>query len=117
MLALILGTAIQALAAMCGGSQMDIPPFPPPSPAADEEVVPHGPAFAVCDEVLHSLTQRGGGVIEDRQYSVSAQWGHLVRARLKSAGGSSDFPVACWSKPGEGAQIWIDAQGPQPPSR
>ena len=92
---------------------MDDLPFAPSQAAPDEVASSAGPAFAVCEEALKALVAHGGWSITSRQYWVSPQWGNVLRARVMLGPGmSSDVPVICSAKPGEGAQIVLDMYDP-----
>ncbi len=96
---------------------MDTPPAPPALVAADERSVVDGAAFGACDKALEAFVARGGVTVTSRQYSISPQWGNVLRAKVAFRDGSVDYPVTCWSKPGEGAEMWVDMQGPLSPQR
>jgi len=87
---------------------MDRPPFPPTRAAADEEIVTDSAAFAHCEAALHAFGARGGGLVTERQYAVSPEWGNVLRAKVDMAGGAISVPVIVWRKPGEGVQLYVD---------
>lgn len=87
---------------------MDIPGLPPTHPAADEESVTAGPAFEPCEAMLQAFVTRGGGLVTERQYWLSPEWGQVLRAKVAFGADATPVPVTCGQKPGEGVQIFVD---------
>ena len=86
--------------------------FPPSPPAADERIVADSAAFEPCEAALQSLVLRAGYVVTERQYSVSPDWGQVLRAKVDIAGGAISAPVIVWLKEGEGVGLFVD-MGPE----
>ena len=92
---------------------MDSSMFPPTTAGAAEKIVSDGAAFGACEEALQAFASRASGTVTDRQYSVSPQWGNVLRAKVSLGGGvASAIPVVCWSRPGQGVEMVVDTQGP-----
>jgi hypothetical protein len=92
---------------------MDGLTFPPGSATADEKIVADGAAFGTCEEALQAFVSRGAGTVTDRQYSVSPEWGNVLRAKVALGQGvASAIPIVCWAKPGQGVEMVVDMQGP-----
>ena len=70
-------------------------------PATNEEIVSNQTEFANCDSAIAAVASRSGGTIADRVYTLSPQWGRVLRA---SIGGGARLPgtllVICWSQAG-----------------
>jgi hypothetical protein len=93
---------------------MDVPTFPPRNATADEQIVSDPTAFGTCEEALQAFTSRGAGTVVERQYSVSPEWGNVLRARVTLGNGlTSAIPVVCWSKSGQGVAMFVDMQDPE----
>jgi len=112
LLALALWT-LSLLNSSCEVVKMDHPNFPPMSATADEKIASDHTAFRNCEEAVQAFATQGKGQVTDRQYSVSPEWGNVLRAKVAlGAGLASAIPVVCWSKPGQDAELVVDTQGP-----
>jgi len=74
---------------------------PPWEPASDEVSVSDGAGFSGCDAVIRALAEKADSNPRDTQYSLSKQWGKVVRTKLTIAHGglSATTLVVCWSSP------------------
>ncbi len=96
--------------------QDQIYPGPPWTPAADEVLAADLATFTRCDTLIQALATRMSAKVTDRRYTLSQTWGRVLRAKLQNEldGSSMSVRVTCWSKPGSGAQILVDARDDQP---
>jgi hypothetical protein len=80
---------------------------PPFSLAADETVVSDSPAFSTCKDVLGEVASKLSGSVTDQQYSLSKEWGKIVRARIPFLhnGLKGTALVTCWSNSGSGVKL------------
>jgi hypothetical protein len=84
----------------------DIPPW---SPAVEETVALDHSAFRNCEDVLRAVVSRGDGNISNETYTLSKQWGKILRAKVTSTfrGAPTSSLVMCWSASDPGVEIWI----------
>jgi len=77
---------------------MDNTAFPPWEAAGDETPAQKSEAFSVADRVVESFATKANGRIIERTYSISKQWGRLLRAKIafEYKGRPSTYLVACW---------------------
>jgi len=72
---------------------------PPWSGAADETSVSDPGKFADAERAIEAIAARGGGLIFDRKYTISREWGRVLRAKIRfaAAGIAGTTLVTCWS--------------------
>jgi hypothetical protein len=70
-------------------------------PAANEEVTSDPTGFANCESAIAAVASRSGGTIANRVYSLSPDWGRVLRASISAAPRlPSALQIICWSQPG-----------------
>ena len=96
---------------------MDNFPHPPWNATPDETRVSDPTEFNACKQAIEAFASRAEGKISERTYSVSKQWGRVLRAKVGfSRGGSAVMTlVTCWTGAGPGVQmaVEVDGCGPQ----
>jgi hypothetical protein len=96
---------------------MDNFPHPPWSMTGDEVSDSDTTKFADCEQAIDAFASRTDGKITERRYSVSEEWGRILRAKVGFAHGSigGTVLVTCWTGEGPGVRIAmeIDGCGPQ----
>ena len=96
---------------------MDNFPHPPWIATPHETSVSDPTTFGACEQALGAFASRAGGKITERRYSVSKQWGQVLRAKVGFARGNHAVKtlVTCWSGAGPGVQmaVEVDGCGPQ----
>jgi hypothetical protein len=96
---------------------MDNFPHPPWTATADETSVSDPTAFSVCEQAIEAFASRADGKVTERRYSISQQWGRVLRAKVGFARANSAGAVlvTCWSGAGPGVQmaVEVDGCGPQ----
>jgi hypothetical protein len=77
-------------------------------PAANEDVTSYNTEFANCEAAIAAVASRSGGTIDNRLYSVSPEWGRVLRASI-AAGPRlpSALSVVCWSQPGAEVEMVV----------
>lgn len=83
--------------------------YPPSEIASDETSVPRSAEFSDCDQVMDELLSTMADKAPRRRYSISKQWGRVVRATttVQRKGRKSTSFVTCWSTPQSGVQFSI----------
>jgi hypothetical protein len=88
---------------------MDSWEFPPWSPAADETVALDLSTFRNCEAAVQAVASRGNGQISDELYTVSSEWGEILRAKVTFV--LQDLPttslVTCWSAAEPHVQMFV----------
>ena len=96
---------------------MDNFPHPPWNASGDETSVSDPTTFRPCEQAIEAFASRAAGRITERRYSVSKQWGRVLRAKVSFARANSAVTVlvTCWSGDGPGVQmaVEVDGCGPQ----
>jgi hypothetical protein len=80
----------------------------PPWTVAPGETVSSDPAgFDACLTVISALAERVNGKVTEQSYSMSKQWGKIVRAKIayEHKGSGGGFLVICWSETGSDVKI------------
>jgi hypothetical protein len=92
---------------------MDSFTYPPWNAGGDETSVSDSTMFSNCDQAIEAFASRDGGQITERRYSVSKQWGRVLRAKVGFArrGFVSTTLVTCWSDVGPGVQMAVEIEG------
>ena len=92
---------------------MDDLSAPPWDVANDETIVADSSIFSQCDDVLKTFVSQAKGLIKSRTYSISKQWGSVLRAKaeLPFAGVTTTTLITCWSKSGSGVEIVVKVEG------
>jgi hypothetical protein len=87
---------------------MDNYSFPPPDPAPDEIVSPYSSRFGACEQVIGMFSSRVNGAITEQAYSLSEQWGAIIRAKItfERDGSPATALLTCWS--GSGSDVRFD---------
>jgi hypothetical protein len=97
---------------------MDHFPHPPWIEAPDETSVSDPAKFSDCERAIDAFASRAQGHITDRRYSLSKEWGRILRAKVgvTHAGLGGTLLVICWMGAGPSVSIAIevDGCGPQP---
>jgi hypothetical protein len=108
--------AANAVGGVCEGSNMEQPTFPPLSAAPDEQSVSDHAGFDQCEAALQTFAAKANAELTDRTYSVSKEWGRILRAKVRMGGaGSSMAPLLiCWTAPGPGVQMMVEVPGCPP---
>jgi hypothetical protein len=101
---------LSTLANSCGGSRIDEFQWPAWSAGEDENEVSDHTGFEPCEAVIQTLASKTDDRIVNRKYSVSKQWGKILRANLmpEDEFATSAPVVVCWTGAGPGVQIFID---------
>ena len=83
--------------------------WPPSSPSQDEKVVLDRSAFRDCKEAVQAFASRHGGKMENETYTVSKEWGKVLRAKITSMFQGSPVAslVICWSGAGPKLRIVV----------
>ena len=96
---------------------MDIFPHPPWNAITEETSVSDSVEFSQCERAIDVFASRGKGVINERRYSVSKDWGRILRAKVAfaEAGFDATMLVTCWTGEGPGVRIAVEVGncGPQ----
>src|SRR5580698_9934256 len=96
---------------------MDEFPHPPWNTMAGETSVSDAAEFRDCERAIDAFASRGKGVITERRYSVSRDWGRVLRAKVAfaQAGFDATMLVTCWTGEGPGVRIAVEVGncGPQ----
>jgi len=81
---------------------------PSRTPTPDEITSPNSARFSACDQVISWLSNRTGGRILDKTYSISEHWGTIIRAKVAFGRGGShgSASLTCWS--GSGSDVQFD---------
>jgi hypothetical protein len=95
---------------------MDV--FPnPPWDATSNETISDPTTFSDCEQALGVFVSHGGGTIVERRYSLSKQWGRVLRAKVNFAqnGVAGTLLTTTWSGAGPGVQMAVEVErcGPQ----
>lgn len=87
--------------------------FPPSTATGDEKNVSDHAGFDNCEAAIQAFAFEAKAQITDRKYSVSKQWGKVLRAKVLIArhGLSATTLVTCWTGSGPGVQLVADFQG------
>jgi hypothetical protein len=87
--------------------------YPPWNGTGDETSVSDLTSFADCEKAVETFVSRGGGKIMQQKYSVSKQWGRVLRAKVGFASGgvAGTTLVTCWSGAGPGVQMAVEIEG------
>jgi hypothetical protein len=86
----------------------------PPWGGSPDEIASVDPAgFGACQSVVQGFASKAGGQITGRRYSVSKEWGKILRARMTVGQREEAFTMllTCWSRPGEPVEIVLQAEG------
>jgi hypothetical protein len=99
---------------------MDSFTYPHWDAISDETAVSDTRTFSDCEQAVAAFASRAGGSIVDRKYSVSDQWGRVLRANVglsHRAGFAATTLVTCWSGAGPGVRMAVEIEGcgPQQP--
>jgi hypothetical protein len=88
---------------------MDDWTFPPWSPAADERVATDRSAFHNCEAAVRDIASRGDGEISHETYTLSEEWGKVLRAKVTFTfeGSPTTSLVTCWSVSGPRVKMWV----------
>jgi hypothetical protein len=91
--------------------------FPPWEQTDDEQSVSDHAEFVDCEAVIQSLASKMSSNVIGREYSVSKQWGKVLRAKvvMSQAGLSATTLVTCWSRAKSGVEMMVKVAecGPQ----
>jgi hypothetical protein len=92
---------------------MDVFPHPPWSGTADETSVSDPTTFSDCEQAMQAFASRAQGEITERRYSISKQWGRVLRAKVGFGRGNvaATTLVTCWSGAGAGVQMAVEVDG------
>ncbi len=94
----------------CQGNTLNDLPFAPSRPTEDEQAAADHSGFQDCEAVMAMYADRSGDRMADRTYTVSKQWGKVLRAKaiMTRHGRSSTALVTCWTGSGPGVRIFVD---------
>jgi hypothetical protein len=92
---------------------MDHFPHPPWIATRDETSVADPAKFSDCEQAIDAFASRAPGHISDRRYSLSKEWGRILRAKVgvAHAGMGGTLLVTCWTGAGPGVSIAIEVDG------
>jgi hypothetical protein len=86
----------------------------PPWNVVPNETVSSDPAeFSICNTVINALVARLNGKATGQIYSLSEQWGKIVRAKIvyEHQGTVGTVLVTCWSDSGSDVKIALQVEG------
>jgi hypothetical protein len=86
--------------------------YPPWSIAASEQITSDHAGFEACEAAIAAMASRSGGGISNEVFSVSPQWGRVLRAKIGAAPQlPSILQVICWSNPGPEVDMVVKVAG------
>jgi len=92
---------------------MDVFPHPARTATSDEVSTSDPKMFGACEQAMDAFARRGGGTITERKYSISKEWGRVLRAKVSFArnGVAGTMLVTCWTGAGPGVQMAVEVEG------
>lgn len=92
---------------------MDNFPHPPWDVTSNETTLSDPATFRDCEQALDLFASHGGGTIVERRYSLSKQWGRVMRAKVNFAasGLAGTLHTVAWCGAGAGVQVAIEVEG------
>jgi hypothetical protein len=80
---------------------------------SNETTVSDPKAFRDCEQALSALASHGDGAIVERRYSLSKQWGRVMRAKVNVAhnGVAGTLLATAWSGAGPGVHMAVEVEG------
>ena len=92
---------------------MDSFPHPPWNAVSGETSASDLTEFSQCEQAVSAFSSQAKGKITERRYSVSKQWGKVLRAKVEFAHGNlaGTALVTSWSDSGSGVKIAVEVEG------
>jgi hypothetical protein len=97
------------------GYDMDQYSFPPWKPSNDDIRSSDSARFSECEKVIETFCSRINGDVTEQTYSISEQWGAIVRAKIafETDGSPGTALLTCWSASGPDVRfdLTLDCRG------